>query len=1193
MRIPLLVLLLVLMMIVPAPGQKRFTPAAGQSAPPLLLTPTRQDSIVDIIVEFVEEPLLLAGRHELAATAGFYQSRFAQFTADVTHAGAAMFSNAPRREFHKIFFGVSTSVPEKTIDAIEALSYVRQVHREREVTAHLTESSLEQIRVPEAWAKYDTQGEGVLVGVIDSGIDYFHPALGGGIGPDHKVVGGFDFVNNDTDPMDDNGHGTHVAGIIAADGASVKGVAPKARLLSYKALDAYGRGREHDILAAIERAVDPDQNGDPVDKVDILNMSLGSDYGDPDDPLSRAVDNAVNLGITVVVSAGNAGRYTPVEGKEDNYYYTAMETIGSPGTARLAITVGAVDSLDNLTRFSSKGPAGGTFAVKPDLVAPGEAIWSLAPGGGVAQKSGTSMAAPMVAGIAALLKSKRGDLSPLEIKSALMHSSVDLGLSVMKQGAGRVDAMRALQSTTLITPGTLSFGLDDPAAMVWTTNGTITIVNRNVTSQTYSLIVSGTPPGVTVSSIPDRFVLAPGSEQTVLVTLSVDNIAVPAVDEDIIIRDGVLAVMGTADTLRVPWAFVRTSRLILAFSDPSPLFLGMSDKSYIVSRTVPLGPRVRWLDTRHAEVVGAVGGIYDFAVYFPSAGALTMKEQVDFQGSGTMEFNAGDATHRLSYESRDETGQPFPATAKTRRTLRVDVREGVPLFVALPEGAASLALSPVSTRVLFHPLESFIDAGTAKRVVLPQYTSFRGITGNISVAPAGTGYKKQTLRFKVPPGVAQFKLYSEIINIKMQDGVEYYNPIQLGIDTLESAGGQASLELALMKPEDPVYFASVGFYVNAGDLSQDYLDYSTRYFSAPGDSVMLSLPSQRSLVAPISPDGGTMTLGSGPVHILNLSYNNLVGPSIQFDPRFRGGLLEERYTDAVLGRYAIFNQIGEKLTEGSLNSSRTPYLLGTGVYRTEIESENFFVGNVRGKVRLVSTMDLGKTPADAPYITSFSLLDSSGGFVDHLAGHEQGTLQFSSRVPAIEDRLPVADSTRAFYRRHGTADWISLPLTVVGSEGKGVGLVFRAPLISVTALDSAGIDIRVRVVDAAGNSSDMVVAPAFAVGPWVGDGTSGVEDGGGVPVAFALEQNYPNPFNPNTAIKYTVGVVSGQSPVASRVRLVVYDILGREVKVLMDEMKGAGKYEVQFDGSGLSSGVYLYRMEAGGFVQTRKLMLLK
>jgi hypothetical protein len=96
-----------------------------------------------------------------------------------------------------------------------------------------------------------------------------------------------------------------------------------------------------------------------------------------------------------------------------------------------------------------------------------------------------------------------------------------------------------------------------------------------------------------------------------------------------------------------------------------------------------------------------------------------------------------------------------------------------------------------------------------------------------------------------------------------------------------------------------------------------------------------------------------------------------------------------------------------------------------------------------------------------------------------------------------------------------------------------------------------------------------------------------------IPTNFALWQNFPNPFNPVTSIRYTVGVVSDQSPAASRVRLTVHDLLGREVAILVDEERQPGNYQVKFDGSGLSSGVYFYKMQAGGFVATRKLLLLR
>jgi hypothetical protein len=105
--------------------------------------------------------------------------------------------------------------------------------------------------------------------------------------------------------------------------------------------------------------------------------------------------------------------------------------------------------------------------------------------------------------------------------------------------------------------------------------------------------------------------------------------------------------------------------------------------------------------------------------------------------------------------------------------------------------------------------------------------------------------------------------------------------------------------------------------------------------------------------------------------------------------------------------------------------------------------------------------------------------------------------------------------------------------------------------------------------------------------------TSVEERPASVPGMFCLEQNYPNPFNPLTVIKYTIAGTRGQGLGVSGVSLVVYDVLGREVAVLVNERKAPGTYQVTFDGSGLSSGVYFYRLEAGDFVQTKKLVLLK
>jgi len=275
-----------------------------------------------------------------------------------------------------------------------------------------------------------------------------------------KVIGGYDFINRDNDPMDDMGHGTHVAATAAGNGI-LKGVAPDAKLVAYKVLDNYGSGSSGGIIAAIERSVDPNQDGDFSDHIDVISLSLGGP-GNPDDPNSQAIDTAVKNGVVAVIAAGNNG---PVD-----------YSIGSPGTARKAITVGASykkdyegqywgdlnPRADQITDFSSVGPVvwPGGGIVKPDIVAPGAVICAAQWGNAFAKKgtgncnnddehvaiSGTSMATPHVAGAVALIKQAHPDWKPEEIKGALKSTAIDLGEPISKQGYGRIDIMEALKS---------------------------------------------------------------------------------------------------------------------------------------------------------------------------------------------------------------------------------------------------------------------------------------------------------------------------------------------------------------------------------------------------------------------------------------------------------------------------------------------------------------------------------------------------------------------------------------------------------------------------------------------------------------------------------------------------------------------------------------------------------------------------
>lgn len=339
--------------------------------------------------------------------------------------------------------------------------------------------SVPQIGAPEVWrAGYD--GTGVKVAVLDTGVDTGHPDLAG------KIAESQSFVPDET-VQDGFGHGTHVASTIVGSGAAsdgrFKGVAPGAELLVGKVLNNAGDGQSSWIIAGMEWAAHSGAK--------IVSMSLGGTAYGPSDVLSETVDElSASTGTLFVIASGNAG---PGE-----------QTVGTPGIADSALTVGAVDKSDQLASFSSRGPRPGDSAVKPEITAPGVNI-TAARAAGTAMgtpldddyttASGTSMATPHVAGAAALVAQAHPDWTGQQIKEALASTAkTNAENSVFEQGDGRVDAVRAVEQNVFAT-ATLSFGrFEDGDTAVATKDITYT----NTTDEPVELKISSSLPDITL-----------------------------------------------------------------------------------------------------------------------------------------------------------------------------------------------------------------------------------------------------------------------------------------------------------------------------------------------------------------------------------------------------------------------------------------------------------------------------------------------------------------------------------------------------------------------------------------------------------------------------------------------------------------------------------------------------------------------
>ena len=278
-------------------------------------------------------------------------------------------------------------------------------------------------------------GKGVVIAVVDTGIAP-HDDL---MKPEPRIVGWHDLVNGKTEPYDDEGHGTHVAGIIAGNGygsgGKYTGMAPEALLVGVKALDGKGSGPISRVIAGIQWVVDHKEQY----RIKALNLSLGAppEEGYRTDPASKAVNAAWRAGLLVCAAAGNAG--------------PRQRTITTPGISPVIITVGSISDQgtvprgdDVINEFSSRGPTIDRLP-KPDLVAPGSDITSLKTGGGYVAQSGTSMATPMVVGAAAILWEKNPELTPDQIRQILVSTAEDRGYNKLVQGAGYLNLSAALE----------------------------------------------------------------------------------------------------------------------------------------------------------------------------------------------------------------------------------------------------------------------------------------------------------------------------------------------------------------------------------------------------------------------------------------------------------------------------------------------------------------------------------------------------------------------------------------------------------------------------------------------------------------------------------------------------------------------------------------------------------------------------
>ncbi|MFJ5263658.1 S8 family peptidase [Streptomyces sp. NPDC088387] len=627
---------------------------------------------------------------------------------------------------------------------------VAELSLDRVVTAAL-DVSVPQIGAPGMWAS-GFDGTGVKIAVLDTGIDTGHADFAG------RVVAERNF-STDAELRDGNGHGTHVASTAAGTGAGsdgkYKGVAPGAALINGKVLNTAGSGLTSGIVDGMEWAV--------AQGADVINMSLGAPDEPGTDPLEEAVD-ALSDQALFVIAAGNSG--------------SAAGTIGSPGVAESALTVGAVDKLDGLADFSSRGPRmdGG---VKPDVTAPGVAITAASAAGtrpndphpapGYVTLNGTSMATPHVTGAAALLMQQHPDWSAARIKSLLTGSAKPGDFTAYQQGTGRIDLTRASGQRVVAEPGSLNFGEsewphtdDEPQ--------TRTVAYRNLGDQPVTLELTATTTEPGGSSAPEG-----------LFTLGAERVTVPA--------GGTAGVDVTADT-----------RVGGDETGAYSLTLVATGGGTTVRSTGGLERSANTFEVT-VEATDRDGGrpdAFSWASWFTGIGNDVFEVVRGEDGTATVELPAGDyivAGRNFAEDGGIDTLVAPKVTVDRDMTLAFDARDARPVEVTVPDPDAVGYSTLLTTAVRSGKAESSLGVGLA--------SSLRGArVGTFGAAPAPgevTSYLRSnwyngtteyhiahTLRDAFYSGHVQHVTKRELARLTLRQGASV--PGALGVNSTVQSG---------------------------------------------------------------------------------------------------------------------------------------------------------------------------------------------------------------------------------------------------------------------------------------------------------------------------------------------------------------------------------------------------------------------
>lgn len=660
--------------------------------------------------------------------------------------------------------------------------------------------------------------------------------------------------------------------------------------------------------------------------------------------------------------------------------------------------------------------------------------------------------------------------------------------------------------------------------------------------------------------------------------MSVNNSILPFPDWASLSYDGNILI-SSSENLHIPFAFVKAAKLVVVSDSPRP---NVSIIATNYSKSIYFND-----DMYEAEIVLPPNtyDIFASSHEYEKIRILT-KEEIEVVDFKTINLDFIHAENKVVYNGVDEFGNQLENAHKQFILFPPATTPFISASYSFPYD--TLYFSDISDRYHLSFSESSANLEIEQKIRVIHHLVLEGISNNQLLKNDPNNFLNRDIEIRISYDNGELLLYN--------DGIMRRDFSRVGGFPIYGAEMDSNIwrgELVLSEFKNDAYRSSLSFIALSSDYQNGFLS-----------PLLLGWDGKILPYSEFKPSADVLLVNSNtPIIFGNSSiysdafFLNNYWPEYNFISQlsFFGPNQELLLNMNKNSSLKVIDQ-NNNLVQSDSNTTQELLMLPEEYFSVEFSSSNYKMHGIDGNLSLVSDFDLSAEDCTPPQITSFKILNQAREIKDHFEKGDSILIYFSS-ADMEYDLLEYSytkkynsinfSKTKMEARLNELEKWKPVETFTI-LEDSTIGFLYKADLTSYANHDSASIDLQIQFVDMAGNKTDWIIAPAFTVGrmPTITDMKDIEVESITKEYSYKLNANYPNPFNPSTKIRYDIGDTRF-------VTLKVYNVIGQEVALLVNKEQNAGSYEVEFNAIHLTSGVYFYRLQSGGFVESRKMILLK